>query len=79
MPEPNETIKQLVRDYQMVFQSEQGKRVLDDLKKRLYFNNNTFDKDPYVHAFQSGNQAVIVTILNMMEMDLKRMEDSNDD
>ena len=60
-------LKQLQVDYQTVFKSEAGSRVLDDLKKRCSFHTTTHIKgDSHESAFLEGTRSVVLFINNML-------------
>ena len=53
-------LKQLISDYKIVFGSEQGERVLEDLKKRCHFYATTNVKgDSHESAFYEGKRAAV--------------------
>lgn len=54
-----------VRDYEAVFSSSAGKRVLADLE-RAY--THTFHPDPYVSAFKQGQRQVVLDIKRLLEL-----------
>jgi len=63
----NKKIKQLQEDYKICFDTDQGKRVLDDLKKRCHFYNTTHVKgDSHESAFYEGQRSIIVFIENIL-------------
>ena len=60
-------LKQLQVDYQTVFKSEAGARVLYDLKKRCSFHTTTHIKgDSHESAFLEGTRSVVLFINNML-------------
>ena len=60
-------LKQLQVDYQTVFKSEAGERVLDDLKKICSFHTTTHIKgDSHESAFLEGTRSVVLFINNML-------------
>ena len=59
------------QDYQTVFRSEAGERVLRNLMQRSCIWEQTFDPNPYVAAFNEGRRAVV---LGIMDMARKKME-----
>ena len=60
-------LKQLQVDYQTVFKSEAGERVLDDLKKRCSFLTTTHIKgDSHESAFLEGTRSLVLFINNML-------------
>lgn len=70
-------IKGLREDYNKVFSSEEGKRVLKDLMKVCSADAITFDKDALTMAFNEGNRAVYLHIKTIMEMDIEKLEQMN--
>jgi len=68
----------LAKSYRRLFNSEEGKYVLDDLKKRCFADVSTFHESDRVHAFQEGNRAVYLTIISMLEMDLQKIQEHNE-
>ena len=60
-------IKQLQEYYKICFTTDQGKRVLDDLKKRCHFFNTTHIKgDSHESAFFEGQRSIVVFIENIL-------------
>ena len=61
-------LKQLISDYKIVFGSEQGERVLEDLKKRCHFYATTNVKgDSHESAFYEGQRAAVLWIDNVLQ------------
>jgi hypothetical protein len=63
-----------VVDYQAVFNTESGKRVLYDLLKQHNVLQSTFDKDPNVHAFKEGERNTVLRILTILKMDAVQLD-----
>ena len=60
-------LKQLELAYKQVFNSEEGKIVLEDLKKRCNFYTTSHIKgDSHESAFLEGTRSVILFINNML-------------
>ena len=60
-------LKQLELAYKQVFNSEEGKLVLEDLKKRCSFYTTSHIKgDSHESAFLEGTRSVILFINNML-------------
>lgn len=75
MPENNaEKLKGLRNDYKKIFESEEGKRILEDLAKICHYRTPTFDKDALVMAFQEGLRTVYLHITTMMTIDIEELE-----
>lgn len=63
----NKKYLQLIKDYKIVFGSEEGKRILDDLKKRCHFYNTTHVKgDSHESAFYEGQRSILVFVENIL-------------
>ena len=68
-----DALKQLVIAYKQVFNSDNGKKVLDDLEKRCSYHATTHVKgDSHESAFLEGTRSVILFIKNMLT---KKMEE----
>jgi len=61
-------LKILAGDYKQTFTSKEGERVLKDLME-AYYHRISFSRDPYATAFNEGQRAVIVRILNLLKED----------
>ena len=65
--------KQLKTDYEIVFGSAEGKRVLNDIIRNTHILEPVFDVDPNRTSFNEGarNEGLrILTILNYKPVDL---------
>jgi hypothetical protein len=61
------TLDELKLNYRRTFESDDGKVVLEDLKKRFSFNQTTHQPgDPHESAFLEGQRYAILTIINLM-------------
>lgn len=58
--------KQLLAAYKNVFDSDDGKRILDDLANQFCFLAPTYDPDPTVMAMNEGSRNVMLYILGMI-------------
>ena len=66
--EKEKAVKQLIADYKIVFGSEQGERVLEDLKRRCHFYVSTNVKgDSHESAFYEGQRAAVLWIENVLK------------
>jgi hypothetical protein len=65
----NDTIdrdyKLLKGDYSTTFNTPEGLRVLEDLK-HAYYHRISFSRDPYATAYNEGQRAVIIRIINLI-------------
>jgi len=48
--------------YRMLFDSEDGEIVLDDLEARFHIHGTTFTPDPHETAFREGQRSVVLWI-----------------
>jgi hypothetical protein len=71
-----QVLKDLKVAYRKCFDSEDGKKVLKDLYRVCYMNDTTFNKDPYITAFQEGIRSVAVHIKRAIEDELPQEEAS---
>ena len=62
-----EKIKSLRLAYKKTFESEEGKKVLEDLKRRCFYDKPTFVGDINVSAFNEGTRSVVLLILENMK------------
>lgn len=66
--------KEMLEAYRKVFLSPEGKIVLKDLMKSTYFYNTTQDADPTIMAFQEGQRALVLRLLNTLKMSHEHIE-----
>jgi|TARA_R100001460_G_scaffold47762_2_gene85594 hypothetical protein len=59
-------IEELKLTYRRTFNTEDGERVLSDLKSRFGFEATTFTGDPYQTAFNEGQRAALLLIVRML-------------
>ena len=60
-------LKQLELNYKQIFNSTEGKEVLEDLKKRCSFYSTSHIKgDSHESAFLEGTRSVVLCINNML-------------
>ena len=60
-------LEQLNIAYKQVFESDNGKKVLEDLEKRCSYHTTTHIKgDSHESAFLEGTRSVILFIKNML-------------
>jgi|TARA_X000001382_G_scaffold8395_1_gene6077 hypothetical protein len=59
-------IEELKLSYRRTFNTEDGERVLSDLKSRFGFEATTFTGDPYQSAFNEGQRAALLLIVRML-------------
>tara|TARA_R100000458_G_C8226747_1_gene209582 strand:+ start:545 stop:763 length:219 start_codon:yes stop_codon:yes gene_type:complete len=65
--EPEKLIEQLRQDYKIIFNTDEGKRILNDLEKRCHEFVTTFSKNSsYETAFLEGQRSVLIFIKAMI-------------
>ena len=61
-------IKQLREIYKIVFGSDAGKRVMEDLEKRCHYHSTTNVKgDSHESAYMEGQRSVLLFIKSMLQ------------
>ena len=65
--QPEKIIEQLKNDYKIIFNTDEGKRILNDLEKRCHEFVTTFSKNSsYETAFLEGQRSVLIFIKAMI-------------
>ena len=65
-------LKQLTIAYKQIFNSDNGKKVLEDLEKRCSYHTTTHIKgDSHESAFLEGTRSVVLFIKNMLTKKLE--------
>ncbi len=59
-------LKQLQNDYRHVFSTDEGKRVLEDLKLRGFFHSSTFSPVDNQMFWNEGQRAMVLHIISMI-------------
>ena len=63
----NKQLVELRLAYRRVFNTDDGQKVLADLKKRSSFEATTFvSGDPHTSAFNEGQRAAVLLIVRML-------------
>ena len=66
-------IKQIRKEYKVVFGSEEGKRILKNLKFRCHYYIPTHVRnDSHESAFLEGQRSVLLTILSFIKEENKQ-------
>ena len=52
--------------YRRTFNTEDGAKVLSDLKTRFGYETTTFSDNPYETAFNEGQRAAVLLIVRML-------------
>jgi len=65
-----------IKDYQKVFNSPEGKNVLNDLNRTCFLTQSTFTGDTHDSAFNEGQRAVLLRIYSILKTQPEKlMED----
>jgi len=59
-------LEELKLAYRRTFNTDDGERVLSDLKTRFSFEATTFSDNPYQSAFNEGQRAAVLLIVRML-------------
>ena len=66
--EVEKKLAQLKKDYKIVFGSDEGKRVLDDISIRCHESSTTFSKDnSHETAFLEGQRSISLFIKGILK------------
>jgi len=66
--EAQKRVEQLRKDYKIVFGSDEGKRVLNDISIRCHESSTTFSKDnSHETAFLEGQRSISLFIKAMLK------------
>ena len=67
MDQQNKKLKELISNYKTTFNTDTGKTVLEDLKKRSHFFNTTHVKgDSHESAYYEGQRSLVVFIESLL-------------
>ena len=68
MDQQNKELLELKKNYKITFDSEEGKKVLNDLEKRCHEFVTTFSKDnSYETAFLEGQRSILIFLKAMIK------------
>lgn len=72
MDEPNKKLEQYFKDlkinYKIVFNSDEGKKVLSDLEKRCHYHTTTNVKgDSHESAYLEGQRSILLFVKAMLQ------------
>ena len=59
-------IEDLKLAYRRTFNTEDGEKVLRDIKSRFGYETTTFSDNPYETAFNEGQRAAVLLIVRML-------------
>tara|TARA_Y100000310_G_C20641166_1_gene793993 strand:+ start:1122 stop:1391 length:270 start_codon:yes stop_codon:yes gene_type:complete len=60
--------------FQRTFSGPDGEEALKEIDFLTMYKNNTFDPDPYQHAYNSGQRSVTVWIHECMDHDVEKAQ-----
>tara|TARA_R110000764_G_scaffold180735_2_gene266800 strand:- start:751 stop:969 length:219 start_codon:yes stop_codon:yes gene_type:complete len=60
-------LKEFRKLYQITFATEEGIKVIADLKSAYYHRGSFVKNDPYETTYREGQRSVLIRILNFME------------
>tara|TARA_Y100001951_G_C11197869_1_gene215369 strand:+ start:406 stop:639 length:234 start_codon:yes stop_codon:yes gene_type:complete len=60
-------IKELMEFYQITFESDNGKKVLEDLENRFHIHSSTMDDTNNNLAYREGQRSVILFIKKILK------------
>ena len=68
----NKALLSLIKNYKIVFNSDDGKKVIEDLEKRCHAFVTTHDKtNSHETAFLEGQRSVLIFIKSMINKNLE--------
>ena len=75
--EPNKQLEKLLqglqKNYEYIFNTDEGKEVLSDLEKRCHYHSTTNVKgDSHESAYMEGQRSVILFIKSMLRKDKEK-------
>ena len=70
--EPNKQLEKLLqglqKNYEYIFNTDEGKEVLSDLEKRCHYHTSTNVKgDSHESAYQEGQRSILLFIKQMLQ------------
>lgn len=70
---PGQRKLDLMKAYQMVFDSENGKAVLHDMMKTNGMFSSTFNENPYTMAYLEGRRSFVSDLLVLLNKDIAQI------
>ena len=68
----NKKVIELIKSYKIVFKSDEGKKVIEDLEKRCHEFVTTHDKNnSHETAFLEGQRSVLIFMKSMINKNLE--------
>ena len=77
--EPNKQLEKLIeglkKNYEYIFNTDEGKEVLVDLEKRCHYHSTTNVKgDSHESAYMEGQRSVLLFIKSMLQKENKNVK-----
>jgi len=73
-----EDLKELKKNYIQTFSTPEGQKVLEDLRKRFYWNESTFSVEQGETYLNEGGRRVLLTIENIMKLTVDELKGGED-
>ena len=75
--EPNKQLEKLIeglrKNYEYIFNTDEGKEILSDLERRCHYHSTTNVKgDSHESAYMEGQRSVILFIKSMLRKDKEK-------
>ena len=68
----NQKVIELIKSYKIVFESDEGKKIIEDLEKRCHEFVTTHDKNnSHETAFLEGQRSVLIFMKGMINKNLE--------
>lgn len=71
--------KEMKQVYKLVFDTEDGAKVLEDLEYRFHINGSTFSDSANETAYREGQRTVVLFLQHMLRDETKIEEYLNDE
>lgn len=70
----NEKLIRTLKDYQGLFTSPEGIKVLEHMKQQYHYNSRIYQGNAkeYSMAFKDGQRSVVLDVLNILKKDLSK-------
>lgn len=67
--------KKLKESYQVLFATDDGSKIINDLQKRFHVDQSTFSTDALEMAFLEGQRSVMLFILRSITEEKEKQQD----
>ena len=64
----------MILTYKRVFDTQDGKKVLEDMFRACNFTTTSFTPDPYQTAFNEGARSVVLRLLDTLNINVEQLE-----